>query len=53
MPFLKIFDDKDGNGGGQTKSGDLRTMAYVIYSLACVCLLHRIRYLFPASSLCN
>ena len=29
MPFLKIFDDKDGNGGGQTKSGDLRTMTTI------------------------
>ena len=26
MPLLKIFDDKDGNGGGQKKSDDLRTM---------------------------
>ena len=29
MPLLKIFDDKGGNGGGQKKSDDLRTMTTI------------------------
>ena len=29
MHLLKIFDDKDGNGGGQKKSDDLRTMTTI------------------------
>ena len=29
MPLLKNFDDKDGNGGGQKKSDDLRTMTTI------------------------
>ena len=29
MPLLKIFDDKNGNGGGQMKSDDLRTMTTI------------------------
>ena len=29
MTLLKIFDDKDGNGGGQMKSDDLRTMTTI------------------------
>ena len=29
MPILKLFDDKDGNGGGQMKSDDLRTMTTI------------------------
>ena len=29
MPLLKIFDDKDGNGGCQMKSDDLRTMTTI------------------------
>ena len=29
MPLLKICDDKDGNGGGQMQSDDLRTMTTI------------------------
>ena len=29
MPLLKIFDDKDKNGGGQKKIDDLRTMTTI------------------------
>ena len=29
IPLLKIFDDEDGNGGGQMKSDDLKTMTTI------------------------
>ena len=51
MPLLKIFDDKDGNGGGQKKSDDLRAMTTIGQRTLCILYVFYWMYIYAVCTL--